>query len=213
MVVSFGFFLLSVVEITTQAQIFAPNTYFPSSDDIEEPTEENLQVEYLSNANLENKFNEFTESTIDKSGFYIRVDKINLFKAVVKDVDPRYKDVYQKSWEKGVSHGKFTSYPDKNGITYLFAHAVGNKSVAEKNNAWFSNMDMLYAGDEVILYYEGTKYIYEVSDIIVVSPDASGMYTGVAPIQKIRLQFCGPPTGSLATRTLIDAVLMDKVVL
>ncbi|MEI7579316.1 MAG: sortase [bacterium] len=199
--------------MTTHATVFAPNTYIGSL--INNKKKENITLEdsmsapYLQNANDTQTFNEFTESTIDPQGFYIRIDKIKLFKAVVKDVDPRYKDIYVKSWEKGVSHGKFTAYPDQIGITYLFSHALGNKETAVYQNAWFSNMDQVNMGDEVIIYYQGKKYFYEVDEIRAVDPDATGFYTGNAPVAKLRMQFCGPPTGSLNKRTLVDALLVN----
>lgn len=169
----------------------------------------NAEAAMLDVKAAEKVFNEYTEATIDKMGFYIRIDKISLFKKVIKDVDPRYVEVYRKSWNYGVSHGKFTSYPDQIGLTYIYGHAVGNKETAVNDNAWFSNLDRVGLGDEVILYYEGKKYIYEVTEIREVSPKATGFYTGASPVSKLRLQYCGPPTGSLDMRTLVDALLID----
>ena len=175
------------------------------------PSEENYQNLNKNSAELigptaEKSFQEFSEETIDPLGFYLRIDKINFFKKIIKDVDPRYEEIYRKSWEYGVSHGKFTSTPEKIGITYLFAHAVSNKSTALDSNAWFSYLDQLAIGDEIIVYFQGKKYFYEVSEIFPVSPTATGFYTGASSIAKVRLQYCGPPTGSLKSRTLVDAV-------
>ena len=153
-------------------------------------------------------FNEFTEQTIDKNGFYLRIDKINLFKRVIPNVDPRDQGLYVDSWNYGISHGEFTSTPDKIGLTYLFAHATSNKADALDQNAWFTYMDQVVVGDTVIIYYEGNKYTYIVSEILVVSPDATGYYTGASPVSMVRMQFCGPPTGSLNARTLVDALLV-----
>lgn len=215
MVSSFLFFSLSIIDLTTKAEIFAPNTFLPSKKLLTEKEkltlEDSLREAYMQNANQNAVFNEYTEQTIDKSGFYLRIDKIGLFKAIVKDVDPRSKETYVASWKKGISHGKFTAYPDEIGLTYLFAHAIGDETRAEGENAWFSNMDNVVIGDQIIIYFSNVKYVYEVSEIKVVSPDATGFYTGVSPVQKVRLQFCGPPTGSLAKRTLIDALLVEEV--
>lgn len=182
------------------------NTFIPSETNLNEIEANNVSL--LTPMPSAKTFNEFTDQNIEKNGFYIRIDKINLFKKVVKDVDPRYKDVYVKSWETGVSHGKFTAYPDQIGITYLFGHATGNKTNAVAQNAWFSNLDQLLENDQVILYYNGVKYTYEINEIHIVSPDATGFYTGASPIAKVRLQYCGPPTGSLNLRTLVDGILV-----
>lgn len=206
MVFSFVFFMFSIVDVSSQAAVDAPNTYKPGNED----ENDSIDKSYLNN-NGANIFAEFNENQIDANGFYLRIDKLGLFKAIVPDVDPRYKEEYVASWEQGVSHGKFTSKPDKIGTTYLFSHAVSNINNAEAENAWFSTMDKLAEGDEVIVYYQGKKYTYAVSEIIVVNPDATGFYTGAAPVQKLRMQFCNPPIGSLAKRTLVDALLIDEV--
>jgi len=159
----------------------------------------------------EKSFSDYNEDTIDKSSFYLRIDKIDLFKRIVQNVDPRDKTAYVDSWNYGVSHGRFTSTPDKIGITYLFSHASGNKDDALNQNAWFSNMDQLQIGDEVIIYYDFKKYTYSILDIFAVDPTATGFYTGASPVAKVRMQYCGPPTGSLGKRTLVDAILTDTV--
>jgi sortase (surface protein transpeptidase) len=184
------------------------NTFIPSQENYDYL---NYSTADVSTGNAAKKFDEYNESTIDPNQFYLRIDKIKLFKKVVKDVDPRYQDVYVKSWESGISHGKFTSYPDQIGITYLFAHAVSNPQNALNENAWFTFMDKLSMNDQVIIYYQGKKYTYEVSAIKVVSPEATGFYTGAAPVSMVRMQYCGPPTGSLNSRTLVDAILIDSV--
>lgn len=214
MIVSMLFFMVSFIDLKTKAQIFAPNTFIPSTLELSQQEKslinKSLNEPYLENANLNREFDEFTESTIDPDGFYLRIDKINLFKAIVRDVDPRVKNVYVKSWEKGISHGKFTAKPDQIGVTYLYSHAVSNPKKAQSENAWFTYMDDVAIGDEVVIYYSGKKYTYEVSEIHVVNPDATGFYTGASPVKMTRMQFCGPPTGSLSKRTLVDALLIDE---
>lgn len=184
------------------------NTFIPSKENYDYL---NYSTADISTGSAEKKFDEYNESTIDPNQFYLRIDKIKLFKKIIKDVDPRYQDVYVKSWESGISHGKFTSYPDQIGITYLFSHAVSNPQNALNENAWFTYMDRLNINDEVIIYYQGKKYTYEVSAIKVVSPEATGFYTGASPVSMVRMQYCGPPTGSLNSRTLVDAILIDSV--
>lgn len=152
-----------------------------------------------------------TEGKINKNGFYIRIDRINLFKPVVKNVDPRYKDVYTKSWETGVSHGKFTALPDQIGNVYLFAHAVNNANYLDQYNAWFTRIDELVENDDIIIYYNGKKYTYQVSRIYTVEPTATGVYTGVSPVPKITMQTCGPPRGSIASRYMVEG-LQESVV-
>jgi sortase (surface protein transpeptidase) len=201
-------FSIIVLQMDSKVGALLGNTFVPSSSNIS-------QIDQNINPLDENKistikFSDFNESTIDKNGFYLRIDKIGLFKQIIENVDPRYKEEYVESWDYGISHGKFTSTPDKIGLTYLFAHAISDKSKAESNKAWFSNMDKLSNNDQIIIYFKGIKYIYEVSLIQAVSPKATAFYTGASVVPMVRMQYCGPPTGSLESRTLVDALLINQ---
>lgn len=209
----FIFFVIGITLYFTINSIFS-NSSALNLYNIFIPSEANYNYLEYQGANIPTgeslrTFNEFTEDTIDKNGFYIRIDKIKLFKMIVKDVDPRYQEVYKESWKTGISHGKFTAYPDQIGLTYLFSHAVSDKSKAIEQNAWFSYMDELTIGDIVYIYYQGKKYQYEVTQIRFVSPDATGFYTGASATPMLRMQYCGPPTGSLNSRTLVDAIRIN----
>jgi len=201
---------LSVIffQLDSYAETVLTNTFVPSEKTISQIDQNALVSD---DGNIQRtSFMDFNDSTIDKNGFYLRIDKIGLFKKIIENVDPRNKEEYVDSWKYGISHGKFTSTPDKIGLTYLFAHAIGDKTVAESNNAWFSNLDQLNINDQIVVYYKGIKYYYEVSAIQVVSPKATAFYTGASVVPMIRMQYCGPPTGSLESRTLVDALLVNQ---
>jgi len=196
-------------QVSSSPQVELEKTFVPSDKEISKTANENGDEDKYQavpdkpdpvvNTGL-------SEANIDKNGFYIRIDRINLFKPAVKNVDPRYKDVYTQSWEIGVSHGKFTALPDQIGNVYFFAHAVSDINRMESEHAWGTRFDELTENDEIILYYEGKKYTYQVSRIYTVSPTATGVYTGVSPVAKVTLQTCGPPRGSLASRYMVEAL-------
>lgn len=204
---------LSVIffQLDSYAETVLTNTFVPSDKTISQ-IDQNVLVSKDGNIQR-TSFSDFNDSTIDKNGFYLRIDKIGLFKKIIENVDPRNKEEYVDSWKYGISHGKFTSTPDKIGLTYLFAHAISDKTIAESKNAWFSNLDQLNINDQVIVYYKGIKYYYEVSVIQVVSPKATAFYTGASVVPMIRMQYCGPPTGSLESRTLVDALLVSQEII
>jgi LPXTG-site transpeptidase (sortase) family protein len=186
-------------QVSSRTKVDVEYTFLASDEEISQLAEGNGSGYGVTNTGL-------TEDNINKDGFYIRIDRINLFKPVIKNVDPRYKEVYQESWKTGVSHGKFTALPDQIGNVYLFAHAVSDASRLEEANAWFSLIDLLAENDEIIIYYERQKYTYQVSRIYTVSPSATGVYTGVSPVPKVTLQTCGPPRGSLDSRYMVEAL-------
>jgi len=202
--------------IKVQSQQVTPqlsNTFVASEGSIASIDEDSqpapLDRDYLIAADND-AFATVSEDTLDPNGFYLRIDSIGLFKPIVFNVDPRVKEEYVTSWEEGISHGMFTATPDQIGITYLFAHAVSNTDKAVQENAWFTYLDQLSVGDEVIVYYQGMKYTYVASEFLIVSPEATGFYTGVSPVAKLRMQYCGPPTGSLDSRILVDALLLSS---
>jgi sortase (surface protein transpeptidase) len=201
-------FSIVFFQLDSQAGAVYTNTFVPSEKNFSNISQDNPANQNISNN--PDAFMEFNELTIDKEGFYLRIDKIGLFKAIIPDVDPRNKEEYVDSWNSGISHGKFTSKPDKIGITYLFAHAVTNKSQAIEKNAWFTYADQLEKDDEIIIYYKGIKYHYNISSILAVSPTATAFYTGASVVPMVRMQYCGPPTGSIDSRTIVDALLTSQ---
>lgn len=189
-------------QVSSAPNVKVENTFLASDESISEIAGENGSGYGVVNTGL-------NESNINKDGFYIRIDRINLFKPVVRNVDPRYKEVYVESWKTGVSHGKFTALPDQIGNVYLFAHAVSNEKNIEKENAWFSKIDELIENEEIVVYYKSKKYTYQISRIYTVDPSATGVYTGVSPVPKITLQTCGPPRGSISSRYMVEGLQMS----
>lgn len=189
-------------QVSSAPNIKVENTFLASDASISEIAGENGSGYGVVNTGL-------NESNINKDGFYIRIDRVDLFKPVVRNVDPRYKEVYVESWKTGVSHGKFTALPDQIGNVYLFAHAVSNEKNIEKENAWFTKIDELIENEEIVVYYKSKKYTYQISRIYTVDPSATGVYTGVSPVPKITLQTCGPPRGSISSRYMVEGLQMS----
>lgn len=190
-------------QVSSSQTIDVTSTFIPSDEEISKVANEQDEVSQVVSSGL-------NELNIDKQGFYIRIDKVGLFKPVVKNVDPRYKEVYVESWKTGISHGKFTALPDQIGNVYLFAHAVNDISRVEIENAWFTRIDELLENDEIIIYYKGSMYTYQVSKIYTVSPDATGVYTGASPVPKVTMQTCGPPRGSLSSRYMVEGLQIEE---
>jgi len=186
-------------QVSSSPKVKVESTFIASDSEISEVAGEDDLGYGVENTGL-------NEGNIDKSGFYINIPRVNLFKPVVKNVDPRYKEVYQESWKTGVSHGKFTALPDQIGNVYLYAHAVNDVSEMSEQNAWFTRIDELTDSDELYIYYKNKKYTYQVSRIYTVSPSATGVYTGVSPVPKVTMQTCGPPRGSVSSRYMVEAL-------
>ncbi len=140
--------------------------------------------------------------------FSIVIPKIGASAPVVADVDPFNEGEFTKALRKGVAHAKGTSLPGDIGNVYIFAHSTDAFYNVGRYNAVFYLIGKLEEGDEIYLYYKGTKYTYSVFDKMVVDPNAL-QYLGVIEpnVSTLTLQTCYPPGTSL--RRLI--VLSRKI--
>lgn len=145
------------------------------------------------------------ESTTD---FEITIPKIELQKTVIPNVDPRDENIYKEAFKQGVAHGLGTKFPDEIGNTYLYAHSTKKVEDIEKNAGWFTRIDELEIGDEIVINYGQNKYIYSIASREIVDPRATGVYTSYAPVQMLTLQTCYP-RGEITERIIYKALLVE----
>lgn len=136
--------------------------------------------------------------------FSIIIPKIAAVAPVIKEVDYTNPDIFLKELKKGVAHAKGTSYPDELGNTYIFAHSTDAFYNVGNFNAVFYLLGKLDKRDEIVLYYEGNKYIYSVSEVKVVSKDESFYLGKIAEGKTLTLQTCYPP-GTTLKRLIVIA--------
>lgn len=130
--------------------------------------------------------------------FSIIVPKIGATAPVVANVDPFNEGEFTKVLRNGVAHAKGTSLPGNIGNVYIFAHSTDAFYNVGRYNAVFYLIGKLEKGDEIYLYYKGTKYTYSVFDKIVVDPNALEYLGVIEPdISTLTLQTCYPPGTSL----------------
>ncbi len=58
--------------------------------------------------------------------------------------------------------------PDKGGNTVITAHRF---QYLPPNNRTFYNLDKVEEGDRLIVFWEGVRYVYKVTEVFVVEPD------------------------------------------
>ena len=109
--------------------------------------------------------------------FSIVIPKIAAVAPVVKDVNHTNPDIFLKELKKGVAHAVGTPYPDQEGNTYIFAHSTDAFYNVNYFNAVFYLLGKLKEGDEIVVFYKGSKYIYSVRQVKVV-PKEDTFYLG-----------------------------------
>lgn len=126
--------------------------------------------------------------------FSILIPKIGASERIIPNVDSGNSDEYKKALLKGVAHAKGTVFPGIPGNTYLFAHSADNWWNAGHYNAVFYLIKDLEKGDEIVVFFEGRRYNYTVSEKYVADPsEVSFLVSSRGEEQKLILQTCWPP--------------------
>jgi sortase A len=103
---------------------------------------------------------------------------------------------------KGIWHRPQTGSPDKPGNTVLAGHRF-----TYSNPAVFYHLDKVKMGDEIIVYWQSKKYVYQVTGIYEVSPSAVEVEKATAE-PKLTLYTCTPLWTS-KNRLVIEAGLKE----
>lgn len=141
--------------------------------------------------------------------FSIVIPKIGANAKVIKDVDAQDSRVYQKALTEGVAHAKNTALPGQVGNTFLFAHSSDNFVAANRYNSIFYLLNKLEEGDEIYLIFNRRKYIYEVKETKVVSPEEISYLDSKSDAPKVTLMTCWP-AGTTLKRLVVVAELQPR---
>ena len=136
--------------------------------------------------------------------FSIIIPKINVNSNVIKNIDPNNSSEYQKALTKGVAHARGSGLPGFPGNTFIFAHSANSWYQANQYNAIFYLINKLVTGDEITIYYEGSKYLYTVTEKKIVTSSHLNYLTGSTSTQTLTLMTCWPP-GTTLNRLVIIA--------
>lgn len=108
-----------------------------------------------------------------------------------------------KALESGVVHYSNTSKPGEQGNVFLTGHSSNYRWAKGNYNYVFSLLNKLINDDEIIVYYDGVKYVYKVFEVVVVSPkDVSVLNQTEDSI--VSVMTCDPP-GTAWKRRVVKA--------
>lgn len=143
------------------------------------------------------------------SDFSIVIPKIRVNANVVKNVDPFDSRIYQKALTQGVAHAKGSGLPGFPGNVFIFAHSAINWYQASQYNSIFYLTNKLEPGDEIFVYYKGSKYRYSVTEKKIVKASeinylSDSINTTSQNSNSLTLMTCWPP-GSDLNRLIILA--------
>ena len=137
-----------------------------------------------------------------RTDFALVIPKIAAAANILPNVNPADEKSYRKALKNGVAHAAGTSFPGQGGTIYLFAHSTDSPVNISRYNAVFYLIKELEAGDQIIVFYSGQKFIYQVTEKLITSASDTTWLTQSSPEEKLILQTCWPP-GTSQKRLLI----------
>jgi LPXTG-site transpeptidase (sortase) family protein len=126
--------------------------------------------------------------------FSILIPKIGASAKVYPNIDPGDEGGAMSVLRKGIAHAKGSVFPGMQGNIYLFAHSADNWWDAGRYNAVFYLLKDLSPGDEIVVFFEGRRYNYIVSDHFIADPTYMGLLNQESRSgEQLVLQTCWPP--------------------
>ena len=138
------------------------------------------------------------------SHFSLYIPKIEAASNIVANVETGNESEYLAALKKGVAHGKGTYFPGQGRNIFLFSHSTDSPYNVASYNAVFYLLRKLETGDKITVFFADEKYIYEVTEKVVVSADDTSYITRDYSDERLVLQTCDPP-GTTWKRLLVIA--------
>jgi len=136
--------------------------------------------------------------------FSIIVEKIGADAPIIANVDAFDKATYTAALKRGVAHALGTSFPGQPGVTYLFAHSTDTIFNVPRYNAVFYLLREMVPGDSIVVFFNGRRYNYRVTETKITEPEDVSYFTMQTSEQILVLQTCDPP-GTTWKRLLVIA--------
>jgi sortase A len=134
---------------------------------------------------------------------YLQIDKISLEVPISWDVT---NDQIIEKLKNGVVHYENTSHPGGGGNIFIVGHSSNYSWIKSEYNSVFALLDKLIRGDQISVYYNSKKYVYEVVDQKVVNPKNVEIIDDTNE-EMLTLMTCWP-VGTSVNRLVIQAKLL-----
>jgi sortase A len=195
--------ILPFILIETQSTFKAPiqNSVLGVATGFQEVSFSELET-YNNEKQLENINNE-RDYEIPQT-FYLQVPKLKINNGKI------HTNSFEMNPEDYLGHYAGTALPGEVGNVFIYGHSVLPAFFNEKNyKTIFSTLHTIESGDEIIVRFNGKRYIYEVFEKEIKSPDKVDPLEVVKEgSQTITLMTCTPP-GTTFKRLLVHAVLKE----
>lgn len=169
-------------------------------------TEGNLPAD-SSSTNVDDLASFFNEQGAVTQESKVIIPKINVDAPIVNIKDYSNESIME-GIKNGVGHYPGTALPGRIGNTFLTGHSSYYWWSEGKYNQVFGLLHKLEAGDLVYIYYQGGKYVYQVTDKTIVLPqDVHVLDPTETPT--LTLMTC-TPIGTNLKRLIVHAKLIGS---
>lgn len=133
----------------------------------------------------------------------IIIPNINVNAPVVVDIQSHNEADVQMGLKRGVLHYGSTAFPGQKGNVVLFGHSSAQVWAPGDYKFVFTLLNTLRENDPIIIDYEGTRYIYRVTDTKIVPPTDFSVVQQT-DIPELTLITC-TPVGTNKNRLIVHA--------
>jgi len=124
--------------------------------------------------------------------FSLVIPKINARAKILANVDASKPAEYLLALKKGVAHARGTVFPGMKGTIYLFAHSAAAPWQVVRYNAVFYLLRELEVGDQIIVFFAGKRFNYQVTEKKIVEATETNFFSQKKE-EILVLQTCHPP--------------------
>jgi LPXTG-site transpeptidase (sortase) family protein len=124
--------------------------------------------------------------------FSLVIPKIDAREKILPNIDASNQKEYLSVLKKGVAHAKGTGFPGMSRSIFLFAHSTDAPWNIVRYNAVFYLLRELEPGDEVVVFYLGKRFNYQVIEKKIVEPHYTEFFNQKES-ELLVLQTCWPP--------------------
>lgn len=124
--------------------------------------------------------------------FSLVIPKINARAKIFANVDASKPTEYLPVLKRGVAHARGTVFPGMKGTIFLFAHSTDAPWNISRYNAVFYLLRELEVGDEIIVFFNGKRFNYQVTEKKIVARSQTDFWEEKEKEQLV-LQTCHPP--------------------
>lgn len=154
-------------------------------------------------AELVKTTNEQSLKPVD-TDFSLVIPKIGVNSRILPNISPFDEGQYRQALKIGVAQAAGTYLPGEGGTIFIFGHSTDFLWNVPKFNAVFYLLKEVAKGDEIDIFYQGRRYIYKVTDKVIVSSSQTSYLKPRGEGEELILQTCHPP-GTTWERLLVFA--------